>query len=138
MLLTRDRRTPVLTDLGNACLLANAHTDNGDQKMGTLRYAAPELMFSYSSFGSDVFSVGLLLWELIYCERVQLQALAKLCLQPSATASQISCSLPQLHAAPWISHGPAQPAMVRLLNAPPLHLLCAVCFCRSTPLKPTG
>ena len=71
MLLTRDRRTPVLTDLGIACEVSKARTHAGDQKLGTLRYAAPELMSSYSSSGSDVFSLGLLLWELVYCERVR-------------------------------------------------------------------
>ena len=73
ILLTADHRTAILSDFGNACREEDSVIHGGENHVGTLRYAAPEALYAFASFKSDVYSLGMVLWELIYCERAMRQ-----------------------------------------------------------------
>ena len=73
-LLSSDLRTLVLADFGLArremqtAEMRESSAPGVPEETGcTLRYSAPEVVFDRYTCGADIFSAGLVLWELCYC-----------------------------------------------------------------------
>jgi len=66
VLLTADYRRAVLADFGLARRSWWDSQSAGGR--GTARYMAPEVLFEQYRPAADIFSLGLVLWELLYCE----------------------------------------------------------------------
>ena len=67
-LLSGDLRRAVLSDFGMARSTWQAQLrSTSDEHCGTLRYVAPEAVFGHSEPASDIFGLGLVLWELLAC-----------------------------------------------------------------------